>query len=107
MLYASLHCCQDALVLTCVEELHGCSRAEALEGIVRKLVRFCYLPLSTPTCEILCNKANSNLFACNLNNPCHVLHKLMPPIRITRYSMRHRSHNRELPMSDYLSMKYS
>src|SRR6218665_473272 len=66
----------------------------ALEGIIWKLVRLGFLPLSTSTFEALCSKADSNLFACILNNPCHVLHKLLRPIRITRYSMRPRSHNR-------------
>src|SRR6218665_3349717 len=60
----------------------------ALEGIIRKLVRLDFLPLSTLTFEVLCNKADSNLSAFSLNNnSCHVLHKLLPPIRITRYSI--------------------
>jgi len=77
----------------------------ALEEIIRKLVRLGFLPLSTTTFEALCNKADSNLFACILNSPCHVLPKLLPPIRITRYSLRPRSHNRELPVFNYLSKK--
>src|SRR6218665_353467 len=78
----------------------------ALEGIIRKLVRLDFLPLSTLTFEVLCNKTDSNLSACILNNnSCYVLHKLLPPIRITRYSMCPRSHNRELPVFVYLSKK--
>jgi len=42
----------------------------ALEGIIRKLVRLGCLPLSTPTFEVLCNKADSNPFACIWNDTC-------------------------------------
>src|SRR6218665_3565390 len=61
--------------------------------------------LSTPTLYVLCNAADSNLFASILNNSCHGLHKLLTPISITRYSMRLRSHNREFLVFDYLSKK--
>ena len=70
---------------------------EALEGIIRRLVRQGYLPLSSVSFETLCSNADTRLFACILHNPCHVLHKLLPPIKQSRYSLRPRSHNRELP----------
>src|SRR6218665_1990302 len=60
---------------------------DSQEGIVRKWVRLSYLSLSAPTFEILCNKAGCNLLACIFNYSCHVLHKLLPPVRITRYSI--------------------
>src|SRR6218665_1140740 len=41
-----------------------------------------------------------SVFVCMLSNSCHVLHKLLLPIRITRYSMRTGSHNRELSVFD-------
>jgi len=78
-----------------------------LERIIRKLVRFCYLPSSAARGEVLCNKADSILFACILNNFCNALHKLLPMIRTTRYSMGTRSHNRELHVLDYLSKTFS
>jgi len=78
---------------------------EALEGIIRRLVRQGYLPPSSPSFETLCSNADTRLFACILHNPCHVLHKLLPPIKQSRYSLRPRSHNRELPMFDNLSQK--
>ena len=109
------NCLFDVLRSTTVGRMLHCSHVwwgfkdaqeqGALEGIIRKLVRLGFLPLSTPTFEVLCNKADSNLFACILNNPCHFLHKLLPPIRITRYSMDPRSHNRELHIFDYISKK--
>jgi len=46
-----------------------------------------FLPLST-------TNLTPNPFACILNNTCRVLHKLLQLIRITRYSMHPRSHNR-------------
>src|SRR6218665_49608 len=56
-------------------------------------VRLGYLPLSTHTFDVLCNTADNNLFACVLNNPFHVLHKLF-----TQYSMRPQSPNRDLSL---------
>ena len=70
------------------------------EGIIRKLVRLGHSPLSISSFKVLCNTTESSLFACILNNSCHVLHNLLPLIKITRYFMRTRSHNRELPMFD-------
>ena len=45
---------------------------EALEGIIRRLVRQGYLPPSSPSFETLCSNADTRLFACILHNPCHV-----------------------------------
>src|SRR6218665_1458747 len=102
MLYAPLQLegCSNAHLCDVVG-LHGSQERGALKGIIRKLVRLGYLFfLSTPTFDVLCNTADSNLLAIILNNSCHFLHKLLPPIKITRYSMRLRSHNRELPTLD-------
>ena len=62
----------------------------------------------TPNCAIVrhtTTTSTTKLFACILHNPCHVLHKLLTPIKQSRYSLRPRSHNRELPMFDSLSQK--
>ena len=61
--------------IACVGGFTGDQKREALEGIIRKLVRLGYLPLFTPSFEILCNTADSNLLASILNNSCNVLNK--------------------------------
>ena len=83
----------------------GVQERETLEGIIRRLVRQGYLPHSSPTFKALCDKAEASLFSRVLRNPCHVLHKLLPPIKHSFYSMRPRPHNRELPRFDTLSQK--
>jgi len=83
----------------------GGHEREVLGGIIRKLVRQGYLPVSSPSFEALCNNADASLFTSILHNPCHVLHKLLPSVKKSHYSMRPRFHNRELPMFDSLSQK--
>ena len=39
------------------------------------------------------------------SNPGHVLHDLLLPAQVTRYSIRLRSHNREIPCCDSLTVK--
>src|SRR6218665_126062 len=70
-----------------------------------KAVVFKYNYLMPHTFEVLCNTADINLLACILNNSCHVLHKLLLLIELSCYSMRPWSHNRELPIFDYLTKK--
>jgi len=83
----------------------GVQERETLEGIIRRLVHQGYLPHSSPTFKTLCDKAEASLCSHILRNPCHVLHKLLPPIKHSFYSMRPRPHNRELPRFDTLSQK--
>jgi hypothetical protein len=83
----------------------NCQEREALESIIRKLVRQGYLPSSSPSFEVLCNKADASLFSSILHDPCHVLHSMLPPIKITGYSLRQRPHNRELPRFNFQSKK--
>ena len=52
---------------------------DSLSAVVRKLVRFGFLPKSFPTFEELCKKADQDLFRNILNNPGHILHYLLPP----------------------------
>src|SRR6218665_3526052 len=83
-----------------VDFINGWPLIHENEVTIQKLVRLGYLPLSTPSFEVLCNTANSNLFACILNNSRYAWHRLIPPIRITLYSMRTRSRNREISRFD-------
>jgi hypothetical protein len=56
---------------------------DSLSAVVRKLVRFGFLPKSFPTFEELCKKADHDLFRNILNNPGHILHYLLPPVLYT------------------------
>ena len=69
---------------------------DSLSAVVRKLVRFGFLPKSFPTFEELCKKADQDLFRNILNNPGHILHYLLPPVLYTGHDLRPRSHNRVL-----------
>src|SRR3984885_5619587 len=82
---------------------YGFTNAEQrarINSIIRKLSRFGYLPSDQPTFEVLNSNADRSLFAAALRNPGHVLHNLLPPIKITKYSLRPRPHNREFPLAD-------
>src|ERR1043165_7263504 len=48
----------------------------------------------------LCGHADSPLFSSVLHNPSHVLNCLLPPVKNVTYSLRTRSHNREIPHAD-------
>src|SRR6218665_686489 len=65
-------------MLYCLPAWWGFTDAQerrSLEGIIRKLVRLGYLPLSASTFEVLCNKADSKLCLCILTSTCRVLHQ--------------------------------
>ena len=74
-----------------------------LNAIVRKLIRLKLLPDGFDSFDVLSYRANSVLFSAVLHNPSHVLHDLLPPIKSIAYSLRPRSHNREIPMADTLT----
>src|SRR5688572_3304618 len=58
------------------------NRNVTLSAVVRKLVRFGFLPKSFLTFEELCKKADQDLFRNILNNPGHILHYLLPPVSV-------------------------
>ena len=43
------------------------------------------------------NNISHRLFNSILSNPAHVLHHLLPPVKVQAYDLRPRAHNRELP----------
>src|SRR5260221_9324179 len=54
----------------------------------------------------ICDAADAKLFSAVIRNPQHVLHRLLPPIHVTPYNLRPRTHNREIPVvKDNLSRK--
>ena len=44
--------------------------------------------------------ADRVLFAIVLSNPCHSLPHLLPPKRQTKYDLRMRAHDREIPLTE-------
>ena len=62
-------------------------------GILRKLTRLGFLPADFPSFDKHCARADSTLFRSILSNPCHVLHDLLPPRKVTPYNTRPRPHD--------------
>ena len=70
-----------------------------INAVIKKFIRYGYLPKDQLQFETLNDKADSNLFLSTLHNPGHVLHNLLPPVKITNYSLRPRKHNRIIPQA--------
>jgi hypothetical protein len=68
-----------------------------LQSVLKKVKKQGLLPSDHPTFSEICEAADSALFASLLNNPQHVLHKLLPPIKTTGHDLRPRAHNRVIP----------
>ena len=68
-----------------------------IEAVIRRLIRLNYLPSEFGLFEEMCRKADTALFSAVLNDSTHVLHHLLPPVKIVPYEMRPRAHNRCLP----------
>ena len=64
------------------------------------MVRLKFLPADQIMFDDLCHRADSSLFSSVLHNPSDVLNGLLPPIKNVKYSLRPRSHNREIPHAD-------
>jgi hypothetical protein len=76
-----------------------------LQATLRRLVRAGYLSDSSPSFENRCKRADTRLFSYSINEPAHVLHELLPPIKPSFYSLRPRAHNRKIPKADCLMRK--
>ena len=61
------------------------------------------LPL--PEFDDECLKLDRTLFCNILGNNQHVLHQLLPEIKVTKHNLRKRSHNRSLPLCTALTAK--
>ena len=55
--------------------------------------------------ELLCTKYDNNLFKAVLNDPHHVLHKLLPETKTNHYNMRDRAHNKTLAICTTVAAK--
>src|ERR1043165_4075366 len=59
-----------------------------------------FLPADFPSFDKHCSRADSTLFHSILSNPCHVLHDLLPPRKVTPYNTWPRPHDLTLPRID-------
>src|SRR5271157_2317467 len=73
---------------------------QQLQAVANRAVRWGYLDASNASLQTVCNKRDNDLFSCLLSNSSHVLQSLLPPLNTTRYSLRSRGHNRQLPRTD-------
>ena len=78
---------------------------EALEVVLRRLIRGQYLPSDILTIEQQCLDADYRLFSAVQRNQGHVLHDMLPPKRHTGHGLRPRAHDREIPSADCLTRK--
>ena len=70
-----------------------------LGAIIAKAVKQGFLTPDQLTFQEICDSADLSLFRSILQNPSHVLHQLLPPVKIQNYSFRERAHNREIPFT--------
>ena len=76
-----------------------------LGAIIAKAVKQGFLAPDQPTFQEICDSADLSLFRSILQNPNHVLHQLLPPVKIQNYSLRERAHNREIPFTKSVTFR--
>ena len=79
---------------------------QKLSSLVRKVTRWNLdggLPF--PEFEAVCLKLDRTLFSSILTDEHHVLHQLLPDVKVSSYNLRKRSHNRTLPLCTALTAK--
>ena len=81
----------------------GCR--ERLQATFKKVIKQGLLPANHRSFSEICDTADRVLFASVLSNPCHSLHHLLPPKRQTKYDLRKRAHDREIPITENSVMK--
>jgi len=65
--------------------------------IIKKAIRYGYLPRSFCALGELSEDSDDKLFFSTRYNPNHILHRLLPQPRNTQYHLRHRTHGLILP----------
>ena len=76
-----------------------------LGAIIAKAVKQGFLAPDQPTFQEICDSADASLFQSILQNPNHVLHQLLPPVKIQNYSLREWAHNREIPFTKSVTFR--
>ena len=64
-----------------------------LQPLLNKFIRFNYLPSNYPKIKAIFSSLDERLFSRVTNNPHHVLHQILPPVKSTFRDMRKRTHN--------------
>src|SRR6218665_3907535 len=72
---------------------------EQLEIIINHLKRCGFLPMLVPSASTLVSEADQRLFKAVIQNPSHVLRKLLPEVTQTNYDLRHRAHKFRLTVN--------
>jgi hypothetical protein len=68
-----------------------------LQSILRKAIKWNFYGRDDPSIELIIIKRENSLFKSVLSNPNHVLHQFLPPVKLTNYKLRARTHCRTLP----------
>jgi len=76
-----------------------------LDAIFARAKRWGLLKAFAPHVQESMDKIDTTLFSKVLANNFHVLHNLLPSIKTTAYSLRPRSHNRQLPVKSNSSIR--
>ena len=71
-----------------------------VQGVINRFKRYGYLPADQEDFSVICEIVDNRLFNTVLNNKNHVLHHLLPPVKLTSYDFRTRTHNYSLPRAD-------
>ena len=78
---------------------------DRLEALIRKAKRCgVYPPNGSSVMEIM-DVAEAKLFSRSLDNVWHVLHHLLPPKKVSVYSLRPKAHDRVLPIKNNFTSK--
>ena len=76
------------------------SDKQRLQSIITKAVRLGLMPISQALLSELCEHADLALFSNIVNNQNHVLHNLLPPLKITGHDLRKPTRDRTLPSKE-------
>ena len=72
------------------------SDKQRLQSIIAKAVRLGLLPISQAPFLELCEHADQAMFSNIVNNHNHVLHNLLPPLKVTGHDLRKPTRDRTL-----------
>jgi len=68
-----------------------------LQFVIKKAIRYGYLPRSFSTMSELSEDSDEKLFRLAKYNPNHVLHRFLPQPKTVQYNLRKRTHDLTLP----------
>ena len=75
-----------------MQHLHGVDlpiiNMKQLQSLLNKLMRLNYLPPNYPKVEAIFVSLDERLFSRVTNNPHHVTHQILPPVKSTSRDMR-------------------